>query len=110
VAGVGSFCSFCKTTPCKVKSAVDDRTVMPSDTASGISAGGTSQDPGCDVEHPKAKLLERMVDLVESEIPRDSGAAEYALAQRLCSVHARRAREEAGAPLSPPYLPPSHIR
>jgi len=33
-------------------------------------------DPKGYVEHPKAKFLRRIVDLIESEIPRDPGAAE----------------------------------
>ncbi len=36
-------------------------------------------DPKGYVGHPKAKLLRRIVDLIENEIPRDPGAAEYAL-------------------------------
>jgi len=38
-------------------------------------------------QHPKAKLLKRIVDLVETEIPRDPGAAEYNLGNTLGSAH-----------------------
>ena len=37
--------------------------------------------------HPKAKLLKRIVDLVEKEIPRDPGAAEYNLGNTLGPAH-----------------------
>jgi toxin YhaV len=37
--------------------------------------------------HPKAKLLRRIVDLVETEIPRDPGAAEYNLGNTLGPAH-----------------------
>jgi toxin YhaV len=49
-------------------------------------------DPKGYVEHPKAKLLRRIVDLIESEIPRDPGAAEYALGKTLGPRHWRRAK------------------
>ena len=51
-------------------------------------------DPKGYVEHPKAKLLRRIVDLIESEIPRDPGAAEYALGNTLGPAHrySRRAK------------------
>ena len=51
-------------------------------------------DPKGYVEHPKAKLLKRIVDLIESEIPRDPGAAEYALGNTLGPArrHRRRAK------------------
>jgi toxin YhaV len=38
-------------------------------------------------QHPKAKLLKRIVDLVETEIPRDPGAAEYNLGNTLGPAH-----------------------
>ena len=38
-------------------------------------------------QHPKAKLLKRIVDLVEKEIPRDPGAAEYNLGNTLGPAH-----------------------
>ncbi len=38
-------------------------------------------------QHPKAKLLKRILDLVEVEIPRDPGAAEYALGNTLGPEH-----------------------
>jgi toxin YhaV len=38
-------------------------------------------------QHPKAKLLKRIVDLIEIEIPRDPGAAEYALGNTLGPGH-----------------------
>jgi toxin YhaV len=43
-------------------------------------AGGYSQ-------HPKTKLLKRIVDLVEKEIPRDPGAAEYNRGNTLGPAH-----------------------
>ena len=53
-----------------------------------------SVDPKGYIEHPKAKLLRRIVDLIENEIPRDPGAAEYALGNTLGSArrHWRRAK------------------
>jgi toxin YhaV len=50
--------------------------------------------PAAYVQHPKAKLLRRIVDLVETEIPRDPGAAEYNLGNTLGPAHRhwRRAR------------------
>ena len=44
-------------------------------------------DPKGVVEHPKAKLLKRIVDIIETEIPRDPGAAEYALGNTLGPAH-----------------------
>lgn len=38
-------------------------------------------------QHPKTKLLKRIVDLVDVEIPRDPGAAEYALGNTLGPEH-----------------------
>lgn len=37
--------------------------------------------------HPKAKLLRRLVDLIESEIPRNPGAAEFSLGNTLGPAH-----------------------
>jgi toxin YhaV len=44
-------------------------------------------DPRGYVEHPKAKLLRRIVDLIENEIPRDPSAAEYTLGNTLGLAH-----------------------
>ena len=44
-------------------------------------------DPSGYARHPKAKLLKRIVDLVEREIPRDPGAAEYNLGNTLGPAH-----------------------
>ncbi len=38
-------------------------------------------------DHPKAKLLKRIVDLIETEIPRDPGAAACALGNTLGPSH-----------------------
>jgi toxin YhaV len=38
-------------------------------------------------QHPKIKLLKRIVDLIEVEIPRDSGAAEFSLGNTLGPEH-----------------------
>lgn len=51
----------------------------PFDALTGEVERLAAADPKGYVEHPKAKLLKRIVDLIESEIPRDPGAAEYAL-------------------------------
>jgi Toxin with endonuclease activity, of toxin-antitoxin system len=60
-------------------------------------------DPKGYVEHPKAKLLRRIVDLIESEIPRDPGAAEYAGQHTGTRAPALAARQ---VPRSlPPVLP-----
>lgn len=37
--------------------------------------------------HPKAKLLRRILDLIETEIPRDPGAPEFALGNTLGPQH-----------------------
>jgi toxin YhaV len=52
------------------------------------------RDPAGYGQHPKAKLLKRIVDLAEKEIPRDPGAAEYNLGVTLGRAyrHWRRAR------------------
>jgi toxin YhaV len=39
------------------------------------------------LQHPKTKLLKRIVDLIETEIPRDPGAAEYSLGNTLGPMH-----------------------
>ncbi len=44
-------------------------------------------DPEGYAQHPKAKLLRRIVDLIEKEIPRDPGAAEYNLGNTLGPAH-----------------------
>ena len=51
-------------------------------------------DPSGYAQHPKAKVLKRIVDLVETEIPRDPGAAEYNLGNTLGPAHrhGRRAK------------------
>ena len=51
-------------------------------------------DPGGYSQHPNAKLLRRIVDLVETEIPRDPGGAEYNLGNTLGPArrHWRRAK------------------
>jgi len=38
-------------------------------------------------EHPKAKLLKRILDLIETQIPRDPGANEYSLGNTLGPSH-----------------------
>lgn len=44
-------------------------------------------DPAGFAQHPKAKLLKRIVDLVETDIPRDPGAAEYNLGNTLGTAY-----------------------
>jgi toxin YhaV len=44
-------------------------------------------DPAGYAQHPKTKLLRRIIDLIEVEIPRDPGAAEYALGKTLGPEH-----------------------
>ncbi len=44
-------------------------------------------DPQGYKEHPKTKLLRRILDLIETEIPRDPGAHEYSLGNTLGSAH-----------------------
>jgi toxin YhaV len=43
--------------------------------------------PAAYAQHPKTKLLKRIIDLIEVEIPRDPGAAEYALGNTLGPEH-----------------------
>lgn len=38
-------------------------------------------------QHPKTKLLKRIVDLIEKEIPRDPGGPEYSLGNTLGPTH-----------------------
>ena len=45
------------------------------------------RDPDGYAQHPKAKLLKRIVDLVETEFPRDPGAADYSLGNTLGPAH-----------------------
>lgn len=44
-------------------------------------------DPERYKQHPKTKLLKRILDLIEVEIPRDPGAAEYSLGNTLGPEH-----------------------
>jgi toxin YhaV len=44
-------------------------------------------DPRRYQEHPKTRLLKRIVDLIEVEIPRDPGAHEYSLGNTLGPTH-----------------------
>jgi toxin YhaV len=55
----------------------------PFDALTGEVERLAAADPKGYIEHPKAKLLKRIVDLIESEIPRDPGAAEFALGNTL---------------------------
>lgn len=50
--------------------------------------------PGALHDHPKAKLLKRILDLILEEIPRDPNAAEFQLGNTLGAAHRhwRRAR------------------
>jgi toxin YhaV len=66
----------------------------PFDALTGEVERLAAADPKGYVEHPKAKLLKRIVDIIESEIPRDPGAAEYALGNTLGPAyrHWRRAK------------------
>jgi toxin YhaV len=59
----------------------------PFDALTGDVERLAAADPKGYVEHPKAKLLKRIVDLIESEIPRDPSAAEYALGNTLGPAH-----------------------
>jgi toxin YhaV len=47
----------------------------------------SATDPLHHAEHPKAKLLKRIVDLVTTEIPRNPAAAEFALGNTLGPAH-----------------------
>jgi toxin YhaV len=44
-------------------------------------------DPDGYTQHPKTKVLKRILDLVEVEIPRDPGAVEYSLGNTLGPEH-----------------------
>jgi toxin YhaV len=46
-----------------------------------------STEPQRYTQHPKAKLLRRLVDLIEIEIPRNPGAAEFSLGNTLGPAH-----------------------
>jgi toxin YhaV len=46
-----------------------------------------TKEPTGYAQHPKTKLLRRIIDLIEVEIPRDPGAAEYALGNTLGPEH-----------------------
>jgi toxin YhaV len=46
-----------------------------------------SEEPERSAQHPKAKLLRRLVDLIESEIPRNPRAAEFSLGNTLGPAH-----------------------
>ena len=46
-----------------------------------------NSDPHGFSRHPKAKLLKRIIELVEQEIPRDPGAAIYSQGNTLGSMH-----------------------
>jgi toxin YhaV len=46
----------------------------------------TADPEGCK-KHPKTKLLKRILDLIEVEIPRNPGAAEYSLGNALGPEH-----------------------
>jgi toxin YhaV len=59
----------------------------PFDALVGEVARLRAHDPkGCE-QHPKTKLLTRIVDLILKEIPRDPGAAEYDLGNTLGAKH-----------------------
>lgn len=47
----------------------------------------SAADPAGYREHPKAKLLRRILDLIEVEIPRDPAAPEYSLGNTLGPAH-----------------------
>jgi len=61
--------------------------VEPFDALLAEVARIRAADPNGSSQHPKVKLLTRIVDLVEIEIPRDPGAAEYALGNTLGPAH-----------------------
>jgi toxin YhaV len=46
-----------------------------------------STEPQRYTQHPKAKLLRRLVDLIEIEIPRNPGATEFSLGNTLGPAH-----------------------
>jgi toxin YhaV len=47
----------------------------------------SQSDPHGYKDHPKTKLLKRILDLIETEIPRDPGANEYSLGNTLGPAH-----------------------
>jgi toxin YhaV len=57
------------------------------DTLVGEVARLRSANPAGYIQHPKTKLLKRIIDLIEVEIPRDPGAVEYALGSTLGPEH-----------------------
>ena len=59
----------------------------PFDALTGEVERLAATDPKGYTEHPKAKLLKRVVDLIETEIPRNPGGAEYALGNTLGPSH-----------------------
>lgn len=61
--------------------------VEPFDALLAEVARIRAADPNGSSQHPKVKLLTRIVDLVEIEIPRDPGAAEDALGNTLGPAH-----------------------
>jgi toxin YhaV len=46
-----------------------------------------ARDPHSYAQHPKSKLLRRVLDLIEIEIPRDPGSPEFALGNTLGPQH-----------------------
>lgn len=57
-----------------------------------VSACNRAIDPQGYREHPKTRLLRRILDLIETEIPRDPGAYEYSLGNTLGPAHRHRRR------------------
>jgi toxin YhaV len=60
---------------------------QPFDALVAEAARLRTADPEGYKQHPKIKLLKRIVDLIEIEIPRDQGAAEYSLGSTLGAEH-----------------------
>jgi toxin YhaV len=60
---------------------------QPFDALVAEAARLRAADPEGYKQHPKVKLLKRIVDLIEVEIPRDPGAAEYSLGNTLGPEH-----------------------
>jgi toxin YhaV len=60
---------------------------QPFDALVAEAARLCAADPESYKQHPKVKLLKRIVDLIEVEIPRDPGAAEYSLGNTLGPQH-----------------------
>ena len=57
------------------------------DALSAEAARLKAADPEGFKQHPKTKLLKRILDLIDVEIPRDPGSAEYALGNTLGPEH-----------------------